>query len=513
MRILLYGGKIVTPEKTYIGNLIINRTKIEKIEQISNKINFSGEFDVKIDCSDKFILPGIIDPHVHLRDMDQSYKETIKTGSLAAIKGGITTILSMPNTIPKLSSVKTLKIYKEIIEKTAYSNIGIFVGISDGFSLSMLKEMKKLGIFGLKIYPGDTSSNFELNWEPFIHIEHELSLNRTDDKTIVSEIVDFIENYYKSDKETLQIKMANWIKLFKFTNGLNIPLLFHPDLPISKLTREKVFLQYRENGKTHLEAFSLTHSKKHELIHIATIFIILKLMSEKQKLLKKPSFPTLVFCHVSYPESIELIEEFKSILGSKELSKIIKIEVTPHHLFLDNGLKLQNPTHGKVLMPLRSKNDVLGLQRAVQNNKISFFGTDHAPHTLKDKNKSFFEAPSGFPGLDTYILFVLTHVFKNFITIEKFSEYSSSYPSEIYGLKNKGKIKPGYDADLIIIEKTEPYKLKIENFSSKSHVCPYNLDNIEVRIHSVFLGGKLVVGSNSFLEKENKIHCGKLLLK
>jgi dihydroorotase len=513
MRILLYGGKIVTPEKTYIGNLVINRTKIEKIEQISKKINFSGEFDVKIDCSNMFILPGIIDPHVHLRDMDQSYKETIKTGSLAAIKGGITTILSMPNTIPKLSSVKTLKKYREIIKNKAYSNIGIFGGISDSFNLDTLKNMKELGIFGLKIYPGDTSSSFELNWEPFIHIEHEMSLNVPDYKINVPKIVDFIENYFKSDKETLQIKMANWIKLFETINGLDLPLLFHPDLPISKNIRKKVFIQYKENENSHLKAFSCTYSKKDELVHIATIFIILKLMSEKQKLLKKPSFPTLIFCHVSCPESIELIESLKNHLDLEELNKNIKIEVTPHHLFLDNGLILQNPSHGKVLMPLRSKNDVLGLQRAVQHNKISFFGTDHAPHTLKDKNKSFFEAPSGFPGLDTYILFVLTQVFKNFITIEKFSEYSSSNPSEIYGLKNKGKIKPGYDADLIIIEKTEPYKLKIENFSSKSHVCPYNLDNIEVRIHSVFLGGKLVVDSNSILEKENKIYYGNLLLK
>ena len=182
MRILLSGGKIVTPEKTFIGNMVINHTKIEKVEPITSKINFLVKFDSEIDCSDKFILPGIIDPHVHLRDMDQSYKETIKTGSLAAINGGITTILSMPNTIPKISSIKTLKIYREIIKKTAYSNTGIFGGISDDFDLDTLRKMKNLGIFGLKIYPGDTSSNFKLNWSPFIQIEDKMSLNITDNK-------------------------------------------------------------------------------------------------------------------------------------------------------------------------------------------------------------------------------------------------------------------------------------------------------------------------------------------
>jgi dihydroorotase len=119
-----------------------------------------------------------------------------------------------------------------------------------------------------------------------------------------------------------------------------------------------------------------------------------------------------------------------------------------------------------------------------------FYGTDHAPHSLEEKNQDFFNSPPGFPSLDVYSIFTLTKFFENNWDLKNFAYYASYNPARIYQIKKKGWIYPGYDADLLVIRKVSPYVLSVDKFQSESKVGPYPLQNLNVKIEQVFIEGK-----------------------
>ncbi|MHA1730108.1 MAG: dihydroorotase [Promethearchaeota archaeon] len=528
MRILLKNGNIVTPDSTFNGNLVINGTEIERVERRKDITLDQVDYKFVIDCSDKFILAGVIDPHVHLRDMEQSYKETVETGTSAAINGGVTTVLAMPNTIPPLSTAENVKKYHKSIGEGSYSNIGIFAGLSEGFSLNQLKKMVNLGIFGLKIYPGSSSSHFKLNWNPLIETAGYFKNKFPTDGFNLSDLKKRFNELFlnKSFRDKFREETKNWIILFEETRKLGIPLLFHPDIPINRSIREEDYRLYIKKGYSLLQAYSNTYSILHETLHILFIFKIVSLLNEDKTSIRKKSDEAISqkiriqFCHVSNPKSVELIWDLMINSGKINSENIdARIEVTPHHLFLHSGKKTDIPAFSKVLCPIREKKDNLKLLQYLKNGKITFIGTDHAPHTVEEKKRNFFETPSGFPGLDTYLPYVLSKAFNSRITLEDFTRYASLNPAKYFGLKNKGILKRGYDADVIIVKRTEPYRMKTEEFRSKAKLTPYPLDGLLVKIVLVFLEGKLVINKepelyNKYpqLNKNVGSQLGKLLL-
>ncbi|MHA1473410.1 MAG: amidohydrolase family protein, partial [Promethearchaeota archaeon] len=172
-------------------------------------------------------------------------------------------------------------------------------------------------------------------------------------------------------------------------------------------------------------------------------------------------------------------------------NKFLKItfEVTPHHLFLNNTKQIENPNYAKVLPPLRSEKHASYLYQEFKKGNIKLLGTDHAPHTSDEKNKLFLDAPSGFPGFESYPLIVLDQVFKNEISLESFVKIASENPAEIFELKSKGFIKAGYDADLIIVNKGVDYPIESKKFKSKAKFSPFQNYQTSVHIWKVFLSG------------------------
>lgn len=212
---LLHNVTIFTNNNLQYGYLLIENNTISEIGKGNPPKSLLNSVSSIIDCENAILLPGFIDSHVHLRDMDQSYKETLETGTKAAITSGVTTVLAMPNTSPPLSTIKTIQRYVSM-KNQLYCNVGLFTTVKQGFDLEKLDSISSEGIFGIKIYPGDESDKLPLRWVD--GWKNDL----------------YPDNFNKTLKEILsnfQYNYPNWTKLFKSAKRLNLPLLFHPELP------------------------------------------------------------------------------------------------------------------------------------------------------------------------------------------------------------------------------------------------------------------------------------------
>jgi dihydroorotase len=209
--------------------------------------------------------------------------------------------------------------------------------------------------------------------------------------------------------------------------------------------------------------------------------------------LNPSQYPIIHFCHISDKESYLIIKK------ALELNPHLKIsfEVTPHHLLLSNKIKLKNQNYAKVLPPLRDDEHSIFLFEELKKGNIELIGTDHAPHTLTEKSKDFLNAPNGFPGLETYPLVLLNKIFSYELSLEQFVKIASENPSRIFNLKNKGFIREGYDADLVLIDKIHPYSINPQNFRTKAKFSPFENYKTSIQIVKVYLKGKEIKSESS----------------
>ncbi|MFX0010639.1 MAG: amidohydrolase family protein, partial [Candidatus Hermodarchaeota archaeon] len=204
-------------------------------------------------------------------------------------------------------------------------------------------------------------------------------------------------------------------------------------------------------------------------------------------------YPIIHFCHISCIDSYSLI---RKALDMKPNLKIT-FESTPHHLLLDNTLQLSNPNYGKVLPPLREKEHSVFLFKELKEGRINLIGTDHSPHTQKEKAQIYLNAPSGFPGFETYTLTILDKVFRNELPLDVFVKVASENPAEIFNLRTKGFIKEGYDADLIVVEKIPEFPINSGGFKTKAKFSPFEDYKTTVHIWKVFLSGLEINNDNT----------------
>jgi dihydroorotase len=190
--------------------------------------------------------------------------------------------------------------------------------------------------------------------------------------------------------------------------------------------------------------------------------------------------------HISTEDGLALIGE------AKKDRPEISCEVTPHHLFLteDNIEELEN--FGKINPPLRSKQDQKSLWKGIESGVVDCIGTDHAPHTIEEKQKPYFEAPSGVPGVETMLPLLLDAVAKEKISMAKIVELCCENPARIFGLQKKGRVQEGFDADLVLADLNGKTTIKNENLKTKCKWSPFNNWELQGKIEKVFLSGKEV---------------------
>ena len=401
-------------EEYYIG---IENGKIANISKNPIKC------DEIIDIKSNYLLPGFIDPHVHFRDPGLTQKEDFKSGSESAANGGFTTIIDMPNTLPKTNTYQALKEKIKIAQSKSIVNFELQAGHN---TLDEMEKMVELNPVSFKI---------------FMDLESDESL----------------EKIFK-DLGELKTKTSY--------NGL---VSTHCEKR-SIVEHETQLLKEKDENQAIDYSYARPSTSEDE--------------SVKQALhLAKENNLRLHICHLSSIKSLNL---------AKSASKTQKVswEFTPHHLLLDNNAYNTYGTFIKTNPPLREKNSSVRIEDLDEN---SIIGTDHAPHTLEDKNKGVWNSSPGIPNLETVVSLLLTEVNRNNLNFNLIPKILSENAAKVYGLENKGEIAIGKDADFTIIDLKKEGKFDISTFKTKAEYSPFDgMDFIGMPIMTI-VNGKVVM--------------------
>ena len=453
--IILRNARIFSNGSIRKGKLIIQDGKIKSIDfsvnqNENNSIDFYNEEVREIDCEKRLIIPGIIDIHAHLRDMDQEEKESFKSGTIAAAFSGITTVFTMPNTKPPAITANQVHSWMKKAESNIYVDVGFISGVPREIDLGEIENIVKLGVIGFKIYPHNPLSG--IDWKRPENLKKLLQISSTHGKTI----------------------------------------FIHPDWPISSEMKERIISDFESKGNNILTLHNKLKPVESEVKYIKFVLVNYKQFINESNLNEK-NFPIIHFCHISCIQGYNLLnKEIESNSSYK-----ITFEVTPHHILLSNSLKMENLNYAKVDPPLRDIKHQQYLYNQFEQGNVLLIGTDHAPHTIEEKSRSYFQAPSGFPGFETYPLLLLNKVLDNELLLSYFVKVSSENPAKVFNLKSKGFIKEGFDADLIILEKRSTYTIKGQNFKSKAKFTPYEDMQTLVNIWKVLLRGEEINSEHS----------------
>ena len=394
--ILISGATMVLPETTKLGDLRISDGIITEVSGPGTLESHDGEMFV--DGTGLHLLPGCIDPQVHFRDPGQPEKEDLGSGSAAAVSGGITSFLDMPNNVPSITTLEGMQGKLDTAAKKCVNNYGFFIGATED-NVSDLqdavgtkdKPIAIPGICGIKIFMGVSTGTLLV-----------------------------------SDKGALE-------RIFTETAGL---IAVHAEDEDRMNERRKLI-----QGRTDVAA----HAYYRDDI---TALLATKLSVE----LAIKTGHRLHILHLTSGIEADYLADYCSLPSKAEQHPIITTEVLPQHLTFDEtdvdeqGVRLQmNP-------PIRYAADREILWSRLRDGTIQCIATDHAPHTLEDKAKGFPSAPSGMPGVETSLSVMLTNVNDGKCSLEDVVRWMSTDVADCYQMIGKGKLEVGYDGDIVLVD-------------------------------------------------------------
>ena len=396
------------------------KVKDGKISDIS-KQPLKG--DNIIDIKDNYVLSGFIDPHIHFRDPGLTQKEDFKSGSESAANGGFTTVIDMPNTIPKTNTYKALKEKINIAKSKSIVNFELQAEPND---LKEMEKMMELNPIAFKVFM-DLKTDEELN-----EIFKNLSILK--DKTDYNGLVaTHCEKKSIVESETKRLKEKTENNAIDYTYA-------RPVKSEDESVKQAINLAKENNLKLHI-------------------------------------------CHLSSSKSLEMAKNESNNMN-------ISWEFTPHHLLLDNQAYNKYGTLIKTNPPLREKQDSV---RISDLDETSIIGTDHAPHTIDDKNKGVWNSSPGIPNLETVVPLLLTEVNKGNISLELIPKILSENAAKVYNLKNKGRIDIGYDGDFTVIDLKQKGTFNIDEFKTKAEYSPFDGWNYCGKAVMTIVKGKIVM--------------------
>ncbi len=429
--IVIKDAKVVNEGKILKDtSLLIRNGYIEKIFRDEVPANVLAQAEV-IDAAGKLLLPGIIDDQVHFREPGLTHKADLFTESRAAVAGGVTSFMEMPNTVPQATTQEILEQKYSRAAEVSLANYSFYIGATND-NLEELLKTDPSKVCGIKVFMGSSTGNMLV-----------------DNPETLSNIFSKSKMLIAAHCEDEQIIQAN-IALAKEKYSEDVPVSEHPKIR---------------------NATACFNS------------------SSKAVELAKRYGTRLHVLHLSTAGEIALFEA-----GSVK-NKLITNEVCVHHLwFCDNDYeKLGNKI--KWNPAIKSANDRQGLIKALNDNKIDIIATDHAPHTSEEKQRSYFQAPSGGPLVQHSLIAMLELSRKGTISIEKIVEKMCHAPADLFGIEKRGYIRKGYKADLVLVD-TGRWTVSKENILSKCGWSPFEGESFYYFINQTFVNGKLVYENN-----------------
>ena len=434
--ILIKNARIVNEGSITNRDLLIEGKKISNID---SSISVKNNLTKVIDANGKFLMPGMIDDQVHFREPGLTHKANISTESRAAIAGGITSFIEMPNTIPNATTITELNKKFDIASNTSYANYSfMFGGTNDNLDEILKVDSKKVA--ALKLFLGSSTGNMLV-----------------DNPKVLEEIfskTDLLIAVHCEDEQTIRFNTNKYKKQF----GDDIPIKMHP------VIRSE-------------ESCYLSSSRAIELA-------------------KKTGARLHVF-HLSTAKEMSLFSNNQSLMDKK-----ITAEVCIHHLWFSDEDYESKGTLIKWNPAVKKSSDRQALWDALLNDKIDVIATDHAPHTLDEKSNSYLKAPSGGPLVQHAVVALMESYQKGRISLEKLVEKMCHNPAILFQIEKRGFVREGYYADLILVDPNDPWTVNKNNILYKCGWSPFEGVTFNSKITHTFLNGSLVYHNNKFSKEK-----------
>ncbi|MFM7006782.1 MAG: dihydroorotase [Flavobacteriales bacterium] len=434
MKKILRNGTIINEGKNFVADILISKGRIEKI---ANHISLTEKVE-EIDASGLYILPGCIDDQVHFREPGLTHKGNIYTESRAAVAGGITSFMEMPNTVPNALTQDLLQDKYDIASKNALANYSFFMGASND-NLEEVLKTDTSKICGVKVFMGSSTGNMLVDKESVL-------------EGLFSRVGALIATHCE-DEHTVKSNLA----LFQQKYGQDIPVSAHP------LIRNEEAC-YISSSKA--VALAKKHKARLHILHIST---------EKETHLFSNALPLA--------------------------QKLITAEACVHHLWFSDADYQEKGNFIKWNPAVKSAQDRDGIWKALLDDRIDVIATDHAPHTLEEKSNPYLNAPSGGPLVQHALVAMLDKVKEGVISIERVVEKMAHAPAILFNIKERGFIREGYHADLVLVQPAAGEIVSKNNVLYKCGWSPFEGHQFAHQIHSTFVNGNCVYA-------EGKIHEG-----
>lgn len=435
MRYIIKNATLVNEGKSFMASVFISGEIIEKIIPAESQQDFEG-YEV-IDAKGLLLLPGAIDDQVHFRDPGLTHKGDIATESRAAVAGGVTSFMDMPNTVPNTLTQQLLQDKYDIAAEKSMANYSFYMGASNDNIEEVLKTNPQ-DVCGIKVFMGSSTGNMLVN-------------NSSTLQRLFQEAPCLIATHCEDE----DIIRRN-IDIYKSKYGDDAPASIHP------LVRSAEACY-----KTSSEAAELA-SKYGTHLHIL---------------------------HLSTAKEIEL---FRNDIPLKD--KKITAETCLHYLLFDDRDYEKKGMFLKCNPAVKTEDDKLALIQACNDNHIDILATDHAPHTLEEKNKPYFSAPSGGTSVQHLLLGALELANKGIMTKEKVVELLSHNPATLFKINKRGFIREGYYADLVLINPNKRHIISNNDVLYKCGWTGYSGMELSCSVTHTFINGELVYHNGNFNE-------------
>lgn len=434
MKYLIENAQIVNEGEIVTGHVLVDEDRIKCISE--DKIPVDGDV-VIIDATGKYLLPGVIDDQVHFRDPGLTHKGSIYTESRAAVAGGVTSFMDMPNTIPQTLTQQILEEKYKKANNASVANYSFFMGASNDNLEEVLKTDPKT-VCGVKVFLGASTGNMLV-----------------DNKDTLEEIFSKCKMLIAIHSENETIIQQN-IAIYKEKYGEEVPISCHPDIRSTEAcfssTEKAVNLALKHNTRLHV-------------------------------------------LHLSTQKELSLFSNLIPLC-----QKHITAEVCVHHLWFCDEDYEKYGTKIKWNPAIKKRSDRDALFNALCNGKIDIVATDHAPHTREEKDNSYFKAPSGGPLVQHSLVAMCELANKHGLPLTFVADKMCHAPADCFGVEERGYIKEGFFADLVILDPNANQTINPSNILYKCGWSPFEGITFSSTVTHTFVNGNLVWCDGNIIE-------------
>ena len=435
-KILLKDALLVTHDRIIRNDLLIDGNIIAKIGN-----NLSDSEAKVLDCHEQIVFPGLIDEHVHFREPGMTQKATIYSESRAAVLGGVTSFLDMPNNNPSTTTMDLVNAKKDIARRDSVANFGFYLGATDD-NLEEIKKAPVNEIAGIKVFMGSSTGNL------LVEDYEKLTKIFESSRTIIA--------LHCEDTKTI---LANE-KIAKNTYGDNVPFSMHGIIRSRDCCIKSTALA--------IQIAKETGARIH-LMHLST-----------------------------YQE----VAMLKDLMYGNVKTRQISGEACIPHLYFSESFYAQKGPFLKCNPAVKTEKDRLALVQALESGIITTVGTDHAPHEIAAKGNQYFKCASGLPSVQFSLLALLDLWKRKEITLETIAKVTSTNVAERFRIKNRGRIEEGYAADLAIVNPTQRTLVTKDLIASSCKWSPFENHIFSSAVVHTIVNGNLVVENGKLVSEE-----------